>query len=58
DRIGESGEPCGVPLATSSRLEVIPSTQTAALRSDRKYFTNWTICSGMPFLRSSYSKRS
>ncbi|KAJ4476081.1 hypothetical protein C8J55DRAFT_404418, partial [Lentinula edodes] len=48
----------GVPLVTFSRSEMIPSTQTAALRSDKKCRMNCTICSGTRFLRSSDSKRS
>ncbi|KAJ3933726.1 MAG: hypothetical protein NXY57DRAFT_856744, partial [Lentinula lateritia] len=58
DSIGDSGDPCGVPLVTSSRVEIIPSMQTAALRSVRKFLMNWTICMGIPFLRNSERRRS
>ncbi|KAJ3924904.1 MAG: hypothetical protein NXY57DRAFT_907658, partial [Lentinula lateritia] len=58
DSIGERGDPCGVPLVTGSSSEIIPSTQTAALRSERKFFTNCTICSGIPLHRSSERRRS
>ncbi|KAJ3925389.1 MAG: hypothetical protein NXY57DRAFT_855602, partial [Lentinula lateritia] len=58
ESIGESGEPWGVPLVTSPKSEIIPSMQTAALRSDRKCFTNCTICSGILFLRNLDSSRS
>ncbi|KAJ3831731.1 hypothetical protein F5878DRAFT_502814, partial [Lentinula raphanica] len=58
ERIGESGEPCGVPFCTFLRSETIPSTHTAALRSSRKDLMNFTICRGILFLRSSASNLS
>ncbi|KAJ3816539.1 hypothetical protein EV361DRAFT_806514, partial [Lentinula raphanica] len=58
DRIGESGEPCGVPFCTSFRSDTIPSTHTAAFLSSRNDFTNFTICSGIFLRRSSASNLS
>ncbi|KAJ3753790.1 hypothetical protein EV360DRAFT_52863, partial [Lentinula raphanica] len=57
-RIGESGEPCGVPFCTSFKSDTIPSTHTAAFLSSRKDFMNLTIGKGIFFLRSSASNLS
>ncbi|KAJ3817184.1 hypothetical protein EV361DRAFT_813138, partial [Lentinula raphanica] len=53
ERIGERGEPWGVPFWTSLRSNTIPSTHTAAFLSSKKDFTNLTIGRGILFLRSS-----
>ncbi|KAJ3764830.1 hypothetical protein FB446DRAFT_656079, partial [Lentinula raphanica] len=55
ESIGERGEPWGVPFCTSFSSETIPSTQTAAFRSSKNDFTNFTIWSGIFFRRSSAS---
>ncbi|KAJ3757136.1 hypothetical protein EV360DRAFT_46679, partial [Lentinula raphanica] len=58
ERIGESGDPCGVPFCTSFSSETTPSTHTAAFLSSRKDFMNFTIGSGIFFRRSSARSRS
>ncbi|KAJ3740846.1 hypothetical protein DFH05DRAFT_1366946, partial [Lentinula detonsa] len=53
ERIGERGEPWGVPFCTSFRSDTTPSTHTAAFLSSRKDLMNLTIGRGIFFLRSS-----
>ncbi|KAJ3736813.1 hypothetical protein DFJ43DRAFT_988895, partial [Lentinula guzmanii] len=53
ERIGERGEPWGVPFWTSFRSDIMPSTHTAAFLSSRNDLTNFTTGRGIFFLRSS-----
>ncbi|KAJ3745858.1 hypothetical protein DFH05DRAFT_1375550, partial [Lentinula detonsa] len=53
DKIGERGEPWGVPFCTFFKSDTIPSTHTAAFLSSRKDLINFTIGRGIFFLRSS-----
>ncbi|KAI5888260.1 uncharacterized protein SCHCODRAFT_02512292, partial [Schizophyllum commune H4-8] len=45
-RIGERGDPCGMPLSTGSIVLRFPSRQTAASRSSRKLAMKRTISIG------------
>ncbi|KAJ6572055.1 hypothetical protein B0H19DRAFT_936827, partial [Mycena capillaripes] len=56
-RIGEIGDPCGIPFTTCFISPRCPSMQTAAWRSSRKEATHFTYSSGMCFRRSSHSSR-
>ncbi|KAJ3824558.1 hypothetical protein F5878DRAFT_549573, partial [Lentinula raphanica] len=58
DRIGESGDPWGVPFWTSLSSDISPSTHTAAFLSSKNDLTKLTIWRGILFRRSSASKRS
>ncbi|KAJ4494109.1 hypothetical protein C8J55DRAFT_416631 [Lentinula edodes] len=48
ERMGETFEPCGIPLFTGFMGPRIPSRQTAAWRSDRKAAVHFTNVSGIP----------
>ncbi|KAF8192753.1 hypothetical protein K438DRAFT_1590201, partial [Mycena galopus ATCC 62051] len=58
ERIGETGDPCGMPFSTCLISPRLPSMQTAAWRSLRKDAVQRTYCSGIPLRLSSQSKRS
>ncbi|KDR85941.1 hypothetical protein GALMADRAFT_54109, partial [Galerina marginata CBS 339.88] len=56
-RIGDSGEPCGMPFCTMAISPRVPSRHTAAWRSLRKLAIHLTYSRGIPFLRSSDRSR-
>ncbi|EIW83487.1 hypothetical protein CONPUDRAFT_19761, partial [Coniophora puteana RWD-64-598 SS2] len=49
DRMGEIGDPCGMPFATGCAVDVMPSRQMAVERSDRKDFTHRITLVGIFF---------
>ncbi|KII83689.1 hypothetical protein PLICRDRAFT_119277, partial [Plicaturopsis crispa FD-325 SS-3] len=57
DRIGDTGEPCGMPFSTGLDSPRIPSRQITALRSERNDATHSTSGSGILFSRSTVSSR-
>ncbi|TFK63832.1 hypothetical protein BDN72DRAFT_775437, partial [Pluteus cervinus] len=57
-RIGEIGEPWGIPFSTCLMSPRIPSMQTAASRLLRNEATHLTYWIGMCLFRSSQSSRS
>ncbi|KAJ3915930.1 hypothetical protein F5877DRAFT_24542, partial [Lentinula edodes] len=48
DRMGETFEPCGIPLFTGFMGPRIPSRQIAACLSDKNAAVHLTTGSGMP----------
>ncbi|KAJ7747693.1 hypothetical protein DFH07DRAFT_691218, partial [Mycena maculata] len=54
-RIGDTGEPCGIPFSTAFISPRIPSMHTAPCRSSRKDTTHFTYWSGIPLRLNSVS---
>ncbi|KAL6300205.1 hypothetical protein BKA93DRAFT_741007, partial [Sparassis latifolia] len=56
-RIGETREPCGMPLTTAIISSICPSKQTAARRLDRNDATHRISGRGRFFWRSTERRR-
>ncbi|TFK58204.1 hypothetical protein BDN72DRAFT_782399, partial [Pluteus cervinus] len=56
-RMGDAGEPCGMPFSTGFISPRVPSMQTAASRSLRNDATHFTYWSGTRRIRSSQRRR-
>ncbi|KAL6298875.1 hypothetical protein BKA93DRAFT_706228, partial [Sparassis latifolia] len=56
-RMGDTGDPCGMPLITANISSVRPSRQTAVLRLERKDATQRMSGSGRCFWRSTERSR-
>ena len=55
--MGETGDPCGIPLSTGCMSPHRPSMQIAASLFDRKLAVHFTYSSGIFFLLSSLRRR-
>ncbi|KAI0719225.1 hypothetical protein C8Q72DRAFT_750584, partial [Fomitopsis betulina] len=51
DRMGDVGDPCGIPFWTACICLRMPSRQMAASRSLRNVAVHWTSWRGMCFAR-------
>ncbi|KAJ7862234.1 hypothetical protein B0H14DRAFT_2349621, partial [Mycena olivaceomarginata] len=58
ERMGETGDPWGIPFSTCFMDPLVPSRQTAAWRCVRKDAVHLTYWMGIPFRRSSHNRRS
>ena len=55
--MGDTGDPCGIPLSTGFMTPHFPSMQMAASLSDKKLSVHLMYSRGMRFLLSSCSSR-
>ncbi|KAK0466492.1 hypothetical protein IW261DRAFT_1346664, partial [Armillaria novae-zelandiae] len=56
-RMGDTGDPCGIPFTTGAISPRSPSRHTATSRSDRKLAVHLTYWSGTRFRLISVSSR-
>ncbi|PBK91134.1 hypothetical protein ARMGADRAFT_933313, partial [Armillaria gallica] len=56
-RMGDTGDPCGIPFSTGAISPLSPSKHIATSLSDRKLATHLTYCSGSRFRLISASSR-